>query len=681
MNGEDFGGRATRRVVRVFVWGSLAALVACSGAQKTEPENVGSAGSSLLTTPCVWDAQGNLLLVAKANEIAYVGFVAGCAPGAMDLCVVTNAVDSQQNACHVNSSKGVVINGAGGAGNPTEKVIVDYSNGLFSLGKISLVLDTSVGHLSSVLVMPPTGGSNMALGAGGIDADTTAARVGGPKVDIAMKWSTAAAPGTVVFQGGAGADTFVADTAGLAGPPAGWDLVAKLGIVGAAYAGPLTVSGGGGNDVIAGGAGTNTLMGGPGDDTFLQSTKSTADTMQGGDGFDTVDYSSRAASVNVTVGVSGAVTTAAIGAAGGTGYKANDILTIVGGAAPATVKVSTISAAGAVTAVAIVTPGAGYSTGVGVATTGGSGNGAATVNVSAVGPDDGASGEKDDVQIDVERVKGGAGADVLDARAVTLSDVVLLGQGGADILRGGAGADDLCGGVGNDRFYWSGCTAGSCPATSAGDSLAGGGGLDTADYSTASGAVVVCLNPADATCTAGPQNGVAGAVDVINDPSATACPGARAFTIACGVGYNTYTPGAVSYTCGTATYNSVAAGAAMANDVQNLTGHPSAGSTLDCGTLACTVVGGSGADTITGSPLIDSIDGNGGGDTIATAGGADLVDLTHTGGGVTDQVDCNSDPVTLLADNADTLTCWDGASAYAACNSSSTCAGASIIQQ
>ena len=680
MSCEDFGGRATRRLVRVFVWGSLGALVACSGAQKSEPEHTGSAASSLLTTPCAWDAQGNLELTAKANEIAYVGFVAGCATGANDLCVVTNAVDTQQNACHVNSAKGVVITGAGGAGNPTEKVIVDYSNGLFSLGKISLVLDTSVGHLSSVLIMPGTGGSNMALGASGLDADTTAARVGGPKLDVAMKWSTTAAPGTVVFQGGAGADTFIADTSGLAASPAGWDLVSKLGIVGAGYPGPLTVSGGGGNDVMAGGAGTNTLMGGAGDDTFLQSSKATAETMQGGDGFDTADYSARASGINVTVGVSGAVTTATLGAAG-SGYKANDVLTIAGGAAPATVKVSTVSSTGAITAIAIASPGAGHATGAGQATSGGSGNGAATINVTAIGPDDGAAGEKDDVQVDVERVKGGAGADILDARAVTLSDVVLLGLGGADILRGGAGADDLCGGAGNDRFYWSGCTGGSCPATSAGDSLSGGGGVDTADYGTASGALVVCLNPADATCTAGPQNGVAGAVDVINDTSATACPGARVFKIACGVGYNSYTPGGISYTCGTATYLSVAAGPSMANDIQNLTGHPTAGSTLNCGTLACTVVGGSGADTIKGSPVIDSIDGNGGGDTIATGGGADLVDLTHTGGGVTDQVDCNSNSVTILADNADTLTCWDGTSAYAACDSSSTCASASIIQQ
>ena len=271
------------------------------------------------------------------------------------------------------------------------------------------------------------------------------------------------------------------------------------------------------------------------------------------------------------------------------------------------------------------------------------------------------------MKADVERVKGGAGADILDARAITLSDVVLMGQGGADVLRGGSGADDLCGGLGNDRLYWSGCSAGWCRATSTGDFLSGGGGVDTADYSAASGGVVVRLDPTDVTCTAGPQNGIAGVVDIINDTTATACPGARAFTIACGAGYNAYTPGGGSYTCGTATYNTIAAGPALANDIQNLTGHATAASTLNCGSLSCTIVGGSGADTITGSPAIDTINGNGGGDTVLTNGGADSVFLDHTGAGVTDQVDCHGDAVTILADSADTLTCADtaGSGTYA----------------
>jgi Ca2+-binding RTX toxin-like protein len=242
-----------------------------------------------------------------------------------------------------------------------------------------------------------------------------------------------------------------------------------------------------------------------------------------------------------------------------------------------------------------------------------------------------------------------------------------MGLGGNDILRGGAGSDDLCGGAGNDRLYFSGCTAGSCPGSNLGDFLSGGGGIDQADYSTAGAAVVVCLDPTDVTCTAGPQNGVAGAVDIINDTSQTACPGARVFKIACGAGYNDYTPGGVSYTCGTATYNSVAAGGAMANDVVNLTG-PSAGSTLNCGTLSCTVTGGAGDDTITGSPHIDQIFGNGGSDTVMSFGGADLIDLSNTAAGpFAPQVDCNGDPVVLVlsANDQAGLLCGDGSGGYA----------------
>ncbi len=322
-------------------------------------------------------------------------------------------------------------------------------------------------------------------------------------------------------------------------------------------------------------------------------------------------------------------------------------------------------------------------------TTPGSGNGAATVNITATVADDGAVGEGDVVAADVERVKGGSGNDTLDARSILLSDVVLMGQGGNDVLRGGAGAEDLCGGLGNDRLVWSGCSGGSCPATSTGDFLSGGGGVDTADYSTSTSGIFSCLDPTDAVCTGAttPQNGSLGMIDIINDPTSKACPGARAYTIACGAGFNsTYIPGSASYTCGTATYAPIAAGAAMANDVQNVTGHPSLANTMDCGTLACTAVGGSGADIITGSALNDAIFGDGGGDTILTNGGSDMVDLTHTGPGVTDDVDCNGSAVTILGDIADTLDCATvaGNGVYAAaCGplpaAANACAAASII--
>jgi Ca2+-binding RTX toxin-like protein len=672
------------------VLGSLAALAACSGSaapqQSPEPTEGLSVGSAaLLSTPCSYDASNNLTLTIKSGEIGYVGFAAGCAPGAADVCVVTNAVDVQNNDCKVNSlTKKITVIGAANGVNPTEKMVVDYTNHLFAEGLIAVTLDTSVNHLSELVVMSPAGGSNMALGASGVDADTTAARAGGAKLDIAVKWTTATAIGNVMFEGGAGNDVFVADVAGLTVGtlPAGWDTVAHIsGVVGTAFAGALTANGGAGNDTLAGGSGVNTLLGGQGDDTFLQSSNAHAESMQGNDGFDTVDYSARAASVVVTVGINGAASTAVVGV-GGLGYKVNDVLTVAGGVVPATVKVATISALGAVLTVTVATPGAGCVAGGPFATSGGSGNGAATISIGGMVADDGIAGEGDNVQADIERVKGGSGNDILDARAILLSDVVLMGQGGNDVLRGGAGNDDLCGGLGNDRLVWSG--------SSIGDFLSGGGGVDTADYSNAVGAVTACLDPADALCfTSGSlQNGSIGLVDVVNDVTQKACPGARAFNIKCGVAYGPYTPGGGSYTCGTATYLTIPAGPSLVYDVQNLTGSPTAVNTLDCGNLACTLVGGSAADTLTGSPLVDAIFGGGGADTVIANGGADMIDLSHSGGGVSYDVDCGGAGVTILADLADTLVCEavSGSGTFAIpCGPppavANACAAANIIQE
>jgi Ca2+-binding RTX toxin-like protein len=74
------------------------------------------------------------------------------------------------------------------------------------------------------------------------------------------------------------------------------------------------------------------------------------------------------------------------------------------------------------------------------------------------GADDGVTGEADDVQIDVERVKGGSADDHLIAGT---RGARLIGFAGADTLRGGPandtlegrdGADELEGGDGNDKL-------------------------------------------------------------------------------------------------------------------------------------------------------------------------------------------------------------------------------------
>ena len=127
----------------------------------------------------------------------------------------------------------------------------------------------------------------------------------------------------------------------------------------------------------------------------------------------------------------------------------------------------------------------GYAVSTGVGLTGGTGSGA-TLDIATVAPDDGALGERDSVAADVEIVKGGSGNDVLNAYAITTTDVVLMGGPGDDILTGGAGNDDLCGRPGNDKLV----------DNLGDDNLVGGAGSDTADYSAGIGDVV-CLGPLD----------------------------------------------------------------------------------------------------------------------------------------------------------------------------------------
>jgi len=83
---------------------------------------------------------------------------------------------------------------------------------------------------------------------------------------------------------------------------------------------------------------------------------------------------------------------------------------------------------------------------------------------------DGASGEGDNVGIDVENVIGGGGADTLIGSAVANT---ILGGNGNDLLLGGSAKDRLFGGAGNDTL---GGGAGA-------DELSGGTGSDTASFS------------------------------------------------------------------------------------------------------------------------------------------------------------------------------------------------------
>ena len=92
----------------------------------------------------------------------------------------------------------------------------------------------------------------------------------------------------------------------------------------------------------------------------------------------------------------------------------------------------------------------------------------------------------------------------------------------------------------------------------------------------------------------------------------------------------------------------------MAVDVENATGNPGAhANELHCGTLPCTLFGGTAGDTLVGGTAADTIFGLGGADNVATSGGADFVDLTHAGAAVTQTIDCHGDAVTLLLSAGD----------------------------
>lgn len=589
-------------------------------------ERTGRAQAALLATACDMSG-GNLALFVQSDEVGYVGRVTGCTA---EPCVFANARDATGAACRVASSgRAITVTRSGSAG--TEKMVVDYGSGLFASNTTGTTLvNVNLDAGSNLTVITPKTGSNMALGASGLDANTLAAR-GTARIDLAMSGVD------VLIEGGPGADIVTADVAGWPTVPAGWDTSAHLAaVVGAVALVNLTIDGGPGNDTLAGGSGANILLGGAGNDTFLQSATARAEVMNGGDGIDTVDYGFRSATLRVSVGADAAVGT--ITAPGtsdaSSGYTAGDVLSLSGGKlASATAVVDTVDGSGAILTAHVAAGGSGYAASTGVAVTGGTGTGA-KLNIATVVADDGALGEGDSVLPDVEIVRGGSGNDVLSAYAVTTTDVVLIGGAGDDVLTGGGGNDDLCGGPGDDTLEEN-------PGN---DNLVGGPGVDTADYRSGTGNVV-CLDARDQV-TGKPcatQNGVAGERDVINNPAlARVCPRAT-LTIDTG--------GAPSV--GVALPVSMQ-GAAMVVDVENLTGSPTAANALYCGPLPCTLFGGSAGDTLAGGPGADVIVGGGGADVVTTGGGNDIVDLIHAGAAVLQSVDCDDDGVTLLLLGSDT---------------------------
>ncbi len=689
--------------------GALTGIVACSGgdspaaegsaASDRPSEPVETVSQDLISTPCGISAN-NLSLSLKNGEVGYVGFQAGCT---VEPCVVTNAVDTLGHVCRANSqTAAITVTGTGVAGN-AEKLVLDYTNGFFGLASVpadggaattlvDVTLDTkgpvlndagvqtSAAILSKLTVLAPVGGGNMALGLNGLDVDTAASRSSTRSfVDVKMIWSTAAAPGTFVFQGGPGNDAFTADATGDWTPANLWGtapstpwvagVVASDGgvsspisaTVGGAYTGPVTATGGPGDDVLAGGAGANTLDGNAGFDTFLQSATSHAEVMSGGDDIDTVNYSARSAPVSVSVGFGGVATFAVT--SGGSGYVVGDIVSLTGGNGGATLKVTGVSASdagtpGAITSATVASAGCGLPLAL-YGTSGGTGSGATITVASVVTADDGVSGESDDVGSDVEIVMGGSAADWLSASPTQTTDVVLMGQAGNDVLVGGHHNDDLCGGAGNDRLLpWT--LVGATGHGGGSDYFSGGAGGDTLDYTGSSLAIQVCLSPADTLCypsSGTPQNGVGLDVATVNDTTVTqVCPRSGNMWVG-------QVAGAANVAVPTVQAALISAGSAgwpMIDDLENVTGSLTAANVIDCDatggsrTSPCSAIGGSAADTLQGTTGGDLVYGKGGIDAVSTNGGSDFIDLTPSTGTVTCALAADTDTI-LYSGSAPTL--------------------------
>jgi Ca2+-binding RTX toxin-like protein len=234
-------------------------------------------------------------------------------------------------------------------------------------------------------------------------------------------------------------------------------------------------------DTLGGDASTNVIKGGDGNDSLIASVGVTGDTLDGGSGstsIDTADYSVFSTAVNVSLvsgtAVSGSQTDTLISienVIGGTGNDSiagdtnvnsltggagNDTLfgsvggtgdTLDGGAGATSIDTADYSSLSATQSITVSLP-----------NTNTTGNGGFTVSVA------GGTGVQTDTLLSIENITGGAGNDIIG------------GDASANVIQGGDGNDTL-------KFSKGNITG----ATAIGDTLNGGSGIDTADYTGALG--------------------------------------------------------------------------------------------------------------------------------------------------------------------------------------------------
>ena len=357
------------------------------------------------------------------------------------------------------------------------------------------------------------------------------------------------------------------------------------------------VTGGAGNDTLIGDALNNTLLGGAGDD-LLKGAEGN-DTLDGESGSDTADYSDKTGSVAVTLrGVSNATVTV-----GGVAEDTiRNIENVIGGSGNDTLignDPANIFRGG---------PGADILDGRSGSDTADYGDKTDAVAVTLNGAADATvtvGGIAEDTIRNIENIIGGTANDTL------------TGDGFANLFRGGLGADTLDGGAGND----------------------------TADYSDRTAAVAVTLNEAtDATVTVGgiAEDTIRNIENVTGGTGNDTLTGDTLNNSLLGGGGNDVLKGAAGKDTldGGAGVDTADYGDKTASVIVALNGATNAtvkigGVNEDTIRNIENITGGTGNDTLTGAALNNTLLGDGGDDLLKGAAGNDTLD----GGAGTDTAD------------------------------------------
>ena len=448
-----------------MLWLSTATLEGC-GANNEALMLDAVDDAALLDTPglvftggnCTFGAtNGNLSVTLGVSNLVMIGTLS-TAP----FSITINGNAAYCGNANITNTHAMAISVVGGGIGTSETVVLNYANGYFAQKTAATTSGTTwdTGGQNGgadadalELVTPSGGNANMTLGATGVHVAGTAL------VDIAFLNSHNPNFFQVSFSGGNDRFSALGDTA-----------------VGGAAQAQVVINGGAGNDnfFTSGGNYNDVYNGGDGNDTVtLAAAVSTGHmAIDGGNGFDTVSWAARTQPLTLRIGggfVSGdiagselhSITTTVESLVGGSD---SDILQ--GGAAGT----NTILYGG---------PGndnfyQGASADSNDVLWGGPGvdlanYGARTCNVVVNmdgNPNDGcraASGEIDNVQLDVENVTTGVGADTI------------VGNNNDNVINaGGGGTSNTIWGLGGDDVFMQ--------DSNATDTISGGAGQDTVSY-------------------------------------------------------------------------------------------------------------------------------------------------------------------------------------------------------